>query len=51
MLHTHLSSGAGKIGQLVVDVPSEFSLTPQYETKKKKKTNYTEQRKHQRTRI
>jgi hypothetical protein len=29
LLHTHhLSSGAGKIGQLVADVPSGLSLTP-----------------------
>jgi hypothetical protein len=29
LLHIHnLSSGAGKIGQLVADVPSELSLTP-----------------------
>jgi hypothetical protein len=26
MFHIHLSSGAGTIGQLVVDVPSELSL-------------------------
>jgi hypothetical protein len=36
LLHTHhLSSGAGKIGQLVADVPSGLSLTPPQETKKK----------------
>jgi hypothetical protein len=34
MLHTHLSSGAGTIVQLVVGVPSGLSLTPPYETKK-----------------
>jgi hypothetical protein len=28
MLHTHLSSGACTIGQLVADVPSGLSLTP-----------------------
>jgi hypothetical protein len=39
LLHTHhhLSHGAGKIGQLVADVPSGLSLTPHQETKKKKK--------------
>jgi hypothetical protein len=31
LLHTHLSSGAGRIGQLVADVPSGFSLTPPQE--------------------
>jgi hypothetical protein len=36
MLHTHLSSGAGSIGQLVADVPSGLSLTPLYEYKKEK---------------
>jgi hypothetical protein len=36
MLHTHLSSGAGTIGQLVADVPSGFSLTPPQEIKEKK---------------
>jgi hypothetical protein len=34
MLHAHLSSGAGIIGQLVADVPSELSLTPPHENKK-----------------
>jgi hypothetical protein len=38
MLHAHLSSGAGTIGQLVADVPSSISLTPPHETKKKKNT-------------
>jgi hypothetical protein len=28
MLRTHLSSGAGTVGQLVADVPSGLSLTP-----------------------
>jgi hypothetical protein len=28
LLHTHLSSGAGTIGQLVADVPSGLSVTP-----------------------
>jgi hypothetical protein len=33
LLHTHhLSSGAGTIGELVVDVPSGLSLTPLQET-------------------
>jgi hypothetical protein len=37
-IHHHISSEAGKIGQFVADVPSEFSLT---DTKKLKKlTNY-----------
>jgi hypothetical protein len=40
MLHTHLSSGAGTIGQLVADVPSGFSPTPPH---KKKKKNYNTQ--------
>jgi hypothetical protein len=35
LLHTHLSSGAGTIGQTVVDVPSRLSLIPPQETKKK----------------
>jgi hypothetical protein len=35
LLHTHhLSFGAGTIGKLVADVPSELSLTPTRETKK-----------------
>jgi hypothetical protein len=34
MLHTQLSFGAGKAGQLVADVPSGLSLTPPQETKK-----------------
>jgi hypothetical protein len=34
MLHTHLSSGAGTIGQFVTDVPSGLSLTPPQENKK-----------------
>jgi hypothetical protein len=33
MLHTHLSSGVGTIGQLVADVPSGLSLTPLHEIK------------------
>jgi hypothetical protein len=38
MLHAHLSSSTGTIGQLVVDVQSGLivSLTPLHETKKKK---------------
>jgi hypothetical protein len=35
LLHTHLPSGAGTIGQLVADVPSGFSVIPSKETKKK----------------
>jgi hypothetical protein len=38
LLHTHhhpSSSGAGTIGQIVVDVPKGLSLTPLKETKKK----------------
>jgi hypothetical protein len=31
MLHIHLSSGAGTVGQLVADVPSGLSLTPPQE--------------------
>jgi hypothetical protein len=34
LLHTHLSSGAGTIGQLVADVQSRASLTPPHEIKK-----------------
>jgi hypothetical protein len=30
MLHTHLSSGAGAMGQLVADVPSRLNLTPSH---------------------
>jgi hypothetical protein len=37
LLHTHLSSGAGTIGQLVADIPSGLSLTPPQETKKESK--------------
>jgi hypothetical protein len=35
MFDTHLSSGAGTIGQLVADVPSGLSLTAPQETKNK----------------
>jgi hypothetical protein len=35
MLHAHLSSGAGAIGQLEVSVPSGLSLTPVHEIKNK----------------
>jgi hypothetical protein len=35
MLHTHLSSVARTIGQLVADVRSGLRLTPLHETKKK----------------
>jgi hypothetical protein len=35
MLHSHLSSVAGTVGQLVADVPSELNLTPPQEIKKK----------------
>jgi hypothetical protein len=34
MLHTHLSPGAGTIGQIAADVPSWLSLTPLQEIKK-----------------
>jgi hypothetical protein len=34
ILHTHLSSGAGKLGQLVADVPSGLSLAPPPKVKK-----------------
>jgi hypothetical protein len=34
LLHTHLSSEAGTIGELVADVPSAFSLTPPQVTKR-----------------
>jgi hypothetical protein len=37
LLHTHLSSGAGTIGQIVADVPSGLSLTPPQEIKNLKK--------------
>jgi hypothetical protein len=33
-VHHHLSSEAGTMGQLLADVPSEFSLTPTQDTKK-----------------
>jgi hypothetical protein len=36
LLHIHhLSSGAGTIGQIVADIPSDLSLTPPQEIKKK----------------
>jgi hypothetical protein len=34
LLHTHVPCGAGKIGQIVADVTSEFSLTPPHKIKK-----------------
>jgi hypothetical protein len=34
-IHHHLSSGAGTISQTVAAVPSELSLTPPKETRKK----------------
>jgi hypothetical protein len=34
LLHTHLSSGAGTVGQPVADVPSGLSLTSPQVTKK-----------------
>jgi hypothetical protein len=37
MLHTHLSSGADTIRQLVANVPGGLSLKPPDETKLKKK--------------
>jgi hypothetical protein len=41
-LHTHhLSSGAGTIGQLVADMPSGLSLTPNHETKNKNWDTYS----------
>jgi hypothetical protein len=38
LLHNHLPSGAGTIGQILADVPSglTISLTPAQETKNKK---------------
>jgi hypothetical protein len=36
MIHTHLSSGSGTIGQLVADVPSGLSLKPPHKIKKKR---------------
>jgi hypothetical protein len=33
-IHPHLSCGAGAIGQIVTDVPSGLSLTPQKRLKK-----------------
>jgi hypothetical protein len=36
LLHIHLSSGTGTIGQLAADLPSGLSLTPPQETKKEK---------------
>jgi hypothetical protein len=38
LFHTHLSPGAGTLGQMAADVPSGLSLTPPQETKKKKNT-------------
>jgi hypothetical protein len=35
MLCTHISSGAGTIGQLAVKLPSALSLNPRKETEKK----------------
>jgi hypothetical protein len=35
LLYTHLSSRAGKVGQLMADVPSGLSLTPSHITKEK----------------
>jgi hypothetical protein len=44
LIHTHrLSSGAGTIGQAVVDVPSELSFTPPHETKNKNNLQRTEE--------
>jgi hypothetical protein len=40
VLYNHLSSGAGTIGQLVVDLPSGISLNPPQETKKIKSHVY-----------
>jgi hypothetical protein len=34
MLHTHPSSGAGTIGQLVADIPTGLSLAPPSKIKK-----------------
>jgi hypothetical protein len=42
LLHTHFSFGAGKIGQLVADLPSGLSLTLPQETKKKRRGKYRE---------
>jgi hypothetical protein len=36
MLHTHLSSGAGAIGQLVADIPIQLGLTPPHPTEQSK---------------
>jgi hypothetical protein len=33
--HHHLSSEAGTVGQIVADVPSGLSVTPNHETKRK----------------
>jgi hypothetical protein len=33
LLNTHLSSGAGRGGQIVANIPSELSLTPPQEIK------------------
>jgi hypothetical protein len=41
LLHIHLSSGAGTIGQLLADISSGLSLSPPQETKKKKKEKLT----------
>jgi hypothetical protein len=40
----HPSSAAGKVGQLVADVPGGLSLIPPHESKKKKKKLPTSRR-------
>jgi hypothetical protein len=39
LLHTHLSSGARTIGQLVIDIPSGLGVTQPHKIKKKKLTH------------
>jgi hypothetical protein len=39
LLHTHLPSGAGTVGQIVANAPSGLSLTPPQEIKKKRDGN------------
>jgi hypothetical protein len=40
IIHTHLSSGAGTLGQLVADVPSGLSLTPSKDRADKKPADH-----------
>jgi hypothetical protein len=39
LLHTHLPSGTGTVGQILADVPIGLSLTPLQENKRKKEVS------------